>query len=137
MAASVFPKWFPSGFRLISGSALTSWFNNPATSYQNAITARAGGGQANAAQLSAAKNRISVCATNADSVKLPRSSLSVGQEILVINDGAADLAVFPFGTATIDGGAASASVTLTAGRRASFWCLADGVWQSGYMLKSA
>lgn len=135
--ASIFQKWFPQGFRLIDGGALNRLFNNPITSIENAITAKAGGGQANATQLLAAKNRISVCATNADSVKLPQSNLNVGAEILVINDGAANLAVFPHGTATIDGGAAGASVTLTAGRRAYFWCLANGVWQSGYMLKSA
>lgn len=135
MAAN-FPKWFPSGFRLINGGALTSWFNTPQTSYQDSITARAGGGQANAVQLTAVKSRVSVCATAADSVKLPRTSLNQGTEYLVINDGAADLAVFPFDTATIDGGAASASVTVGAGKRASFWSVATGKWQSGGMSKT-
>lgn len=137
MTASVFTKFFPNGFRLVDCTRLNAWLNNPSVSYQNAITAFAGGGQGSAVQLSGAISRVSVCATNGDSVKLPRSSNSVGQSFLVINDGAANLAVFPYGTATIDGGAASASVTLTAGRRAFFWCIADGVWQSGYLLKSA
>lgn len=136
MAAN-FPKWFPPGFRLVDCLKLTALFNSPQTSYQNAITATAGGGQANAVQLSAAKSRVSVCATNADSVKLPKASLNAGGQMLVINDGAADLAVFPFTGDLIDGGAANASVTLTAGRRAFFWTVVDGSWQSGYMLKSA
>ncbi len=129
MTAS-FPKWFPSGFRLINGLNLTNLFNNPQTSYEDTITAKAGGGQANAYQLSAAKSRVSVCVTNADSVKLPKSKFFVGSEFVVINDGAANLAVFPFDTATIDGGAASASVTITAAKRAIFYCVADGKWQS-------
>lgn len=137
MANPIFNTIFPNGFRLINGSVLNNWFNNPFVSIQNAITAKAGGGQTNATQISAAQTRVSVCATNGDSVKLPRSSQSVGKEYLIINDGAANLAVFPFGSSTIDGGAGAASVTLTAGRRAFFWCLADGSWQSGYMLKSA
>ena len=135
--SAIFTKWFPAGFRLINGLTLTNWFNKPQTSTEDTVTAFAGGGQASATQITAAKTRVSVCATNADSVKLPPSSQSVGMEYLIINDGAANLAIFPEGTATIDGGAASASVTLTAGRRASFWCVASGAWESGYMLKSA
>lgn len=136
MAAN-FPRFFPfGGFGLVNFKTLNSWFNNPQTSYQDTITAYAGGGQANAVQLLAAKNRVSVCATAADSVKLPRSSLNQGGQILVINDGAANLAVFPYDTATIDGGAASASVTITAGRRAFFWSVGAGKWQSGGMAKT-
>lgn len=134
--AAIFPKWFPSGFRLIDGKALTSWFNNPQSSTEDTITAFATGGQVGAYQLTAAISRISVCATNADSVKLPPSKNCVGQEFLVINDGAANLAVFPEGTATIDGGAPSASVTVTAGRRSILICIAVGLWQSAGMAKS-
>lgn len=135
MAAN-FLKFFPAGFRLIQGLTLNSLFNNPVTSFEDSITAFATGGQAGAYQLSAAKSRISVCATNADSVKLPPSKNCVGQEFLVINDGAANLAVFPEGTATIDGGGASASVTVTAGRRSLLICIAVGIWQSAGMAKS-
>lgn len=134
---AIFNKYFPPSFRLISGTALNTLFNNPQESVEDSIAAFAGGGQASAYQLSAAQSRIATCVTNGDSVKLPRSSQSVGKQYLIINDGAANLAVFPEGTATIDGGAASASVTLTAGRRAFFWCVASGAWESGYMLKSA
>lgn len=133
----IFTKWFPSGFRLINGQTLTNWFNNPQVSTEDAITAFAGGGQASAYQLNAAQSRVSVCVTNGDSVKLPRSSQCVGKEFVIVNDGAANLAIFPFETATIDGGAANASVTLTAGRRLLVWCIASGAWETGYMLKSA
>lgn len=134
--ASVFTKFFPAGFRLINGQALNNWFNSPQVSYENGITARAGGGQANATVLSARQSRISVCATNGDSVKLPQTSLNVGGAMVVINDGAANLAVFPNGNATIDGGAAAASVTVSAGKRAIFWTEATGAWQSGRMDKT-
>ena len=135
--AAKFPNFFPTRwFSLINGLTLNNLFNTPLTSYEDGITAKAGGVQANAYQLSAVKSRVSVCVTNADSVKLPRSSVNVGGEFLVINDGAADLAVFPFDTATIDGGAASAKVTITAGKRSWFFCVASGAWQSGGMSKT-
>jgi len=134
MAAN-FPKWFPSGFRLINGLTLSNWFNNPQASYEDGITAKAGGTRAAAYQLSAITSRISVCVTNADSVKLPSAtgvnSKAIGGTYTVINDGAANLAIFPQGAAeTIDGGAVGASVTLSAGNRADFYSVASGKWIS-------
>lgn len=141
MAAN-FPKWFPFGFRLINGQALSSWFNNPQSSYEDAITAKAGGGRASAYQLSALISRISVCATNADSVKLPAATgtgnKAQGSAYTVINDGAANLAVFPqSATGTIDGGGAGASVTISAGNRADFYSVASDKWVSAGASKAS
>jgi hypothetical protein len=136
--ASVFTKYFPAGFRLINGSTLNSLFNNPLLSTENTITAKAGGGQASAYQLGAAINRVSVCATNGDSVKLPNSTTSVGAIIWIANDGAATLQVYMPDAGTIDAvDGVATGVTLTNARRAWFVCIAAGVWTSGYMLKSA
>ena len=133
-----FTKWFPSGFRLINGLALTNWFNNPQSSTEDAITATAGGTQAAGYALSAIISRVSVCVTNGDSVKLPPASKVVGGAYVVINDGAANLAVYPNEAAgTIDGGAAAASVTVTAGRRAIFWLPAGTAWVSGGLTKAS
>lgn len=118
--AAIFTKWFPSGFRLIDGNKLSSWFNNPQASYENNITAKAGGGQTNAYQLSAIVSRISVCASANDSVKLPNTSNTVGSVYWVINDGAQNLTVFSFSVATIDGIAGNVGVVITAGKRAAF-----------------
>lgn len=131
--AAKFPTWFPTGFRLIKGDSLTSWFNSPQTSYEDTITAKAGGGQANAYQLSAIKNRISVCATAGDSVKLPNTSNTVGSAVVVINDGVASLQVFSFSVATIDGIAGNVGVAIGAGKRAIFFgtkASPNGTWAS-------
>jgi hypothetical protein len=57
------------------------------------VVARAGGGQANATQLSAWINQVSRVVTAADSVKLPAAT--EGALVWVINMGALALAVFP------------------------------------------
>lgn len=126
-----FPKWFPSGFRLINGLTLSNWFNNPQTSTEDTITATAGGGQANAFQLSANTSRVSVCVTNADSVKLPDVSKFSGGSLTIINDGAANLSVFPKETTVvqIDAAGVATAVTITAGRRSDFYAV-NGQWFS-------
>lgn len=138
MAAN-FPKWFPSGFRLIDGNKLTSWFNSPQVSYEDSITAKAGGGQANAYQLTARINRVSVSANAGDSVKLPNASTAPGAVIWVINDGAQNIQVFSFSVATIDGIAGNIGVTVSAGRRSTFIGTKgnpNGAWESAGMAKS-
>lgn len=125
MAGSVVPAFFQSGFRLFSGEQLNAGSQN---SYEDGITAKAGGVQANAYLLTGNFNRISVCANNGDSVKLPPSS--PGEEIVVINDGAATAQVYGFGTDTIDGVATATGVTVSNAKRAIFWCVTAGKWQS-------
>lgn len=94
----------------------------------DSITAKAGGGQTNATQLTAELNRISVCATTADSVKLPASV--PGMNITIINDGAAAAQVFGTSPDTIDAVATATGVPLTNAKRASFSCVTAGKWQS-------
>ena len=135
---AIFPKWFPSGFRLINGLSLTNWFNNPQSSTEDTITATAGGGQANAYQISANNSRVTVCATNADSVKLPPIKNLNGVALEIVNDGAANLAVFPNEASgvQIDGAGAATAVTITAGRRADFYAI-NGNWYSSGGTKTA
>lgn len=100
----------------------------------NTLTATAGGTQAAALALTASINRITVCATGGDSVRLPVSV--AGMKIVVINDGAAAAQVFGAGTDTIDAVATATGVVLTNARRAEFWCVVAGLWQSGGMAKT-
>lgn len=83
-----------------------------------------------ATQLSQGNNVIAVCATIGNAVKLPQSP-AVGQECLVINNGAAAASIFPGeSTSTIDGAGAGAAVTLTQAKSALFLCTAAGAWIS-------
>lgn len=106
----------------------------------DAITARAGGTKALATQLENQINRISVCATNGDSVLLPQGK--VGLSVVVINDGAANAQVFGKGTDTIDAIATATGVVLSATKRATYYCTSVsaagvGAWQSNMGIPSA
>lgn len=98
------------------------------TGIEDTLTAHAGGTQAAALALSATKSihRVSVCATNADSVKLPAAVL--GQVHWVINSGAASLQVFGSGTDTIDDVATATGVAIATLKSAMFVCVSAGKW---------
>lgn len=111
-------------------------------SVTDTITAFAGGGKTSATALTSAVNRISVCATNADSVKLPSVSLAdVGIEVEVINDGAANAQVFGADSDTIDAVATATGVALATATRCKYQLIsyANGVgaWVSQKTVKSA
>jgi hypothetical protein len=97
-------------------------------SYAAGITATAGGTRAAAARLSAAVNRIAVCATAADSVYLPPAV--GGQVVYVQNAGAAACQIFaaPGTSDTINGVAAATGVSLATTKSASFASSGPGVW---------
>lgn len=105
------------------------------------ITAHAGGGQGSAVALTGQINRISVCATAGDSVALPTTALVSanpagpsgvgGLDVVVINSGAASLAVFPNTGDTINGGSANASVSIPAGGIGRYISVAAGAWFTG------
>lgn len=99
-------------------------------SFQDGITARAGGTRAAAVPLTACINRISVCATAADSVALPPAV--GGQQMAVINGGAASAQVFaaPGTSDTINGVAAATGIALAAAGKAQFVSPAPGAWFS-------
>lgn len=108
-------------------------------STQGGITALAGGGKlATTPKLTYGYNRISVCATAADSACLP--AWQRGAVVVLVNDGAAACQVFgQFGsTDTIDAIATATGVPLTNATR-SFYFAGDvaGNWYSGKMVKSS
>ncbi len=99
------------------------------TSYTDAITARAGGGQALAVPLTSMLNRVTVVATAADSVGLPLAA--PGIQLTVINAAAANaMQVFAAvgSTDTIDGVAGSTGYSQPAGKTVDYFCTALGAW---------
>lgn len=94
-----------------------------------AITALAGGGQANATQLFEGINVVTVVATATDSVKLPAAT--AGAVVFVKNADAADsMTVFGFGTDTIDGVASATGNPQAAGKGKLYYAttgIGDGV----------
>lgn len=71
-----------------------------AFSSTDTITAHAGGGHASATALTTSVNRVSVCASDADSVKLP--AWAAGLVVSIWNDTGHTLQVFGAGTDTIN-----------------------------------
>ena len=102
---------------------------------KDSITAHAGGGRGSASALQYGWNRISVCATNADSVVLPAAV--AGASVVVINDGAANAQIFGAASDTVDGVTGSTGVVITAAKRDILFCLTAGAWQSLLGGKSA
>lgn len=101
-------------------------------SVANAITAAAGGGQANAYQIADAYNRFTVVATAADSAKLPSCTTAlVGLRIFVSNADAADaMNVFPATGEAINLLAANTAISVPAVRSIEFTCVSNGLWQT-------
>ena len=130
------PAPFPIGLQMMDGSAMNAALAADITSSEDGITATAAGNQATARLLTAVLNRLSVVATNGDSVKLPLGLVS-GQYAIIINDGVANAQVYGSGTDTIDAVATATGVTLSAGKRGFFWCLTPGLWQSMAGAKSS
>lgn len=95
---------------------------------ENAVTAFATGGQTNATALSStvALHRISVCATAADSVKLPAAT--VGQIHYVFNAGVAACQVFGQATETINGVASATGISQDIGMGVWYECTVAGAW---------
>lgn len=101
-----------------------------------AVTARAGGGQANATQLEYGISNVTVVATAADSVKLPPAI--PGSYCYVRNSDAADsMTVFGYGTDTIDGVASATGNAQAAGKGKLYFCISGngsltgaGAWVS-------
>ena len=94
-----------------------------------ALTAKAGGGQTSATQLTQGVNEITVCATNADSAQLPPAV--AGARVYVGNSGAADATIYgkKDRTDTINGTADATGVTLASTKNAVFFCAIAGKWR--------
>lgn len=97
-----------------------------------ASIAAAGSTQATATATTAAINVVSA-ADATKGVILPATTVirDKGVEVIVVNNAAAILKVYPSGAAgTIDGGSAAASVNIAASKRAKFVCTAANTWFS-------
>lgn len=95
---------------------------------KNAITARAGGGQASATALTARFNRITTVTTADDSVKLPAAK--AGASCFVFNKGANSANVFPATGDKVNALSANAAYALAATKGAMFVCMVDGTWDT-------
>ncbi len=104
------------------------------SNFETGITAFAGGGQSSATQLGAQVNMVTVVATDADSVKLPKivaepgrldpAGASVGTILVLCNgDSAQSLQVFGATPDTINGVATGTGVAMGAGLNAFFVAL--------------
>lgn len=92
------------------------------------ITAYAGGGQANATQLTAKTNEVTVVATAGDSVKLPAAV--AGLEVAIFNADVADACdVFPFSGDSLGSGINTA-VSLAAGSAIRYVCFSATQWRN-------
>lgn len=92
------------------------------------LTAFAGGGQGSATPLTGNINRVTVCATAADSAKLPLGT--VGRKVSVYNAGAASCNVFPQTGEAINSGGANAAFAVATTKGAIFECVAAGLWNA-------
>lgn len=124
MAAVVVPNPFVSGYRLTDGNRLNRVIAAGVVSSQDSITATAGGGQTNAFQLLAVNSRITTVVSPNDSIKLPTAV--AGLTVIIDNDGANTMAVFPSGTDTLEDSTSAAS--LIAGQDSTFTCPVAGKW---------
>ena len=93
------------------------------------LTAHAGGGQGSALALTSDINRVTTVATAADSVKLPPAL--PGLEIVVINDGASAMDIFPASGEAIDSLATNSAYSLTTiNKNVRLICASAGLWKS-------
>lgn len=94
----------------------------------NAITARAGGGQANATLLTGTINRITVAASVGDSVRLPAAK--AGSFIFIFNKSANSVDVFPATGDKVNALSVNAAYALATTHGALLACAVDGTWDA-------
>lgn len=90
------------------------------------IVAHAGGGQLNAYQLKKKFNRVDTVATTGDSVKAFRALLN--KVMLVQNNGAQDMELFPFLGDKFLGQVVDSSFYLVSGQQVNIYCFVAGEW---------
>lgn len=94
---------------------------------ETGITAYAGKGQANATQLTAKYNKVTVVASDGDSVKL-KQALAGAVQIIVNADSGNYCTVYPYFGDNFEGLSANASTNLGYGASYEFVCFTDGEW---------
>ncbi len=98
-------------------------------SAKDAITAHAGGGQANAVALTNVINRITVVTTAGDSVRMPKSA--AGMMLFISNADSTDSCdVFPAVGDNFNGGTTDAAFALANGKRVLAFCAVAGTWST-------
>ena len=110
-----------SGFYNASGVGAFQTFST-----QTGVVAHAGGGQGAATQITAMQVQVSTVATTADSVKLPASQ--PGLEIVLVNNGANSMNVFPATGEQINGGGANVAAAQAAAAVTFYMCFVTGSW---------
>lgn len=115
---------FLTGFRMPAGSGLQALAD--LQSSVQSIAAAAGGGQTNATQINSAIVKVTTCASDSDSVKLPPAL--PGYTVFIANPSAHTLAVFGAGTDTINDVATATGVTQATLVHALYVCPTAGQW---------
>lgn len=116
-------KWYSNGI----GTGFAGQF--PTVSYQDAMTAHAGGGQGAGTPIANVINRFTVVASANDSSLLPASK--PGMQITVINAaGANSMNVFPAVGEQVNALGANAAFALAAGKTVTFYCTVAGQWHT-------
>ncbi len=119
-------------YQLQAGITNADWVDISSSYYlstANALTALSGGGQTGATLASANINRFTTVAAVGDSAILPAAK--AGLEIMIINDGANDMNIFPASTESIDALSANAAYSLSVdNKNVTFVCPVDGIWRS-------
>src|SRR6185437_14171819 len=101
----------------------------PLRSNTNAITAHAGGGQANAVALTSSINRVTVVASGNDSVRLPVSV--AGMQITIINAAASNsMNLYPASGEIINALSADAALAVAANKTVIAMCAVAGTWNT-------
>lgn len=98
------------------------------------LTAFATGGQASATALTVGYNEVTTVATAGDSVKLPTASVS--SVVIVKNEGAASLDVFPFLADTINDQAVNLAVSIAPGGTVVFSAVDSTNWEASNQVVS-
>jgi hypothetical protein len=108
----------------------TNWieFGTSGGASATSITAFAGGGQTSATALTVGYNEITTVATAGDSVKLPTAI--VNSVVIVKNEGAASLNVFPFLADTINDQAVNLAVSVAPGATVVFSAINSTNWEA-------
>jgi hypothetical protein len=97
-------------------------------SFQNGLTALAGGGQTGATLISRTTTRFTTVATTADSALLPAAA--AGLSYTVINAGAASMNVYPAVGDAINAGSVNAAFAVANAKSAVFNCAVNGIWNA-------
>lgn len=99
-------------------------------SLSTALTAHAGGGQGSALALPSEYNEVTVAASAGDSVKLPVAVAGVHQRVVVKNNGASAIDVFPATGDSINTLSANTAIRIVPGDSKAFVSIDSTVWEA-------